>query len=106
MKYKTTAKALKQGYYHIIEAGYCDLQSLLNYKSPIAYSSGTYGWNFDVYDINGVAIATGYRGMPSQHSKCTYALIQEYEQKAKKCDTKEEKDILIAEFIKKCIGEA
>jgi len=102
MKYKTTAKDLKSGYYHIINVGYCDLQSLLNYKSPVAYSHGTYGWNFDVYDINGIAIATGYRGMPSQHSKCTYDLIREYEQKAQACDTKEEKDALIAEFIDKC----
>jgi hypothetical protein len=39
MKYKTTAKAVKEGYYTIIEAGYCDLQSLLNYKIPSAYSS-------------------------------------------------------------------
>lgn len=103
MKYKTTAKAVKAGYYNVIGVGYCDLQSLLNYKTPIAYSCGTYGWNFDVYDINGVAIATGYRGMPSQNSKCSYALIREYEQKAQSCDTKEGKDILIAEFIAKAI---
>lgn len=40
MKYKTTAKELKEGYYKIISVGYCDLQSLLSYKSPIAYSKG------------------------------------------------------------------
>jgi hypothetical protein len=28
MKYKTTAKELKDGYYHIISCGYCELQSL------------------------------------------------------------------------------
>lgn len=99
MKYKTTAKALKQGYYTIIEAGYCDLQCLLSYKSPVAYSSGTYGWNFDVYDINGVAIATGYRGMPSANSKADYKLIRKYEELAQG-KTAEEKDVLINEFIK------
>ena len=26
-----------------------------------------YGWNFDVYDFDDVAICTGYRGMPSQN---------------------------------------
>lgn len=102
MKYKTTAKALKSGYYHIINVGYCDLQCLLNYKSPVAYCCGVYGWNFDVYDINGVAIATGYRGMPTKNSKCNYALIREYEQKAQG-KTKEELDLLITEFINKSI---
>ena len=104
MKYKTTAKELKAGYYNIIEVGYCDLQNLLKYKSPVAYSSGTYGWNFDVYDINGIAIAAGYRGMPSKNSlKNNYALIREYEEKAKLCTTEEQRDVLIAEFISKAI---
>jgi hypothetical protein len=103
MKYKTTAKALKAGYYHIISVGYCDLQSLLNYKSPVAYNAGTYGWNFDVYDINGVAIVTGYRSCPSKNSiKNNYALAREYELKAQS-STKGEKDDLIADFIAKAI---
>lgn len=102
MKYKTTAKELKAGYYRIISAGYCDLQSLLCYKDPVAYSSGVYGWNFDVYDIGGVAIVTGYRGMPSKNTKAEYALISEYEKKSEG-KTAAEKDILIAEFIKKAI---
>ena len=100
MKYKTTAKELKAGYYKIIEAGYCDLQSLLSYKSPIAYSKGTYGWNFDVYDIDGVAIVTGYRGMPSRNSKASYDLCKEYADKSQG-KTAEEKDKLIKEFIAK-----
>ena len=99
MKYKTTAKELKEGYYKIISAGYCDLQSLLSYKSPVAYSKGIYGWNFDVYDIDGVAIATGYRGMPSKHSKNDYKLMREFEEKSKG-KTAEEKDVLIREYIK------
>lgn len=100
MKYKTTAKAIKEGYYRIISVGYCDLQSLLSYKSPVSYTSGYYGWNFDVYDIDGVAIATGYRGMPSKNSKVDYKLIKEYEEKSQG-KTAEEKDALIGEFIEK-----
>ena len=101
MKYKTTSKALKEGYYKIISAGYCELQSLLSYKSPVAYSCGFYGWNFDVYDIDGVAIATGYRSMPSKNSKATYELIREYE-KLSQGKTAQEKEVLIKEFISKC----
>ena len=100
MKYRTTAKAIREGYHTIISAGYCELQGLLSYKSPVAYCSGVYGWNFDVYDIGGVAIVTGYRGMPSQNSKADYNLVHEYEQKAQG-KTAEEKDALIKEFIEK-----
>ena len=100
MKYKTTAKEIKQGYHKIIAVGYCDLQSLLSYKNPVACSQGVYGWNFDVYDIDGVAIATGYRGMPDKNSKATYELIREYEGKSQG-KTSSEKDILIKEFISK-----
>lgn len=100
MKYKTTARAVKEGYCKVIRAGYCDLQELLSYKSPTAYASGVYGWNFDVYDINGVAIATGYRGMPSKNSKEDYKIIREYEAKAQG-KTAEEKNVLINEFIAK-----
>ena len=98
MKYKTTEKEVKEGYYKIISVGYCELQSLLSYKSPEAYTCGYYGWNFDVYNINGVAIVTGYRGMPSKNSKADYNLIREYEQKAEG-KTAEEKDVLLREFV-------
>jgi hypothetical protein len=99
MKYKTTAKAVKAGYHKIISVGYCELQGLLSYKSPDAYASGYYGWNFDVYDIDGVAICTGYRGMPEKNSKASYKLIREYEAKAEG-RTAEEKEALIKQFIK------
>jgi hypothetical protein len=100
MKYKTTAKALKDGYAKIIRVGYCDLQTLLNYEKPVAYSEGVYGWNFDVYEFDGVAIATGYRGMPSKNAKEDYDIIHEYEEKAQGI-TKEERRALISAFIHK-----
>jgi hypothetical protein len=98
MKYKTTAKALKDGYYKIIRVDYCEFQTLLSDRSPIAYSSGIFGWNFDVYDIDGVAIVTGYRGLPSKNSKEDYLLIRKYEAKAYG-KTPKEKDELLKEFI-------
>ncbi len=100
MKYKTTAKAVKEGYYKVISTGYCELQGLLSYKSPIAYASGYYGWNFDVYDIDGVAIVTGYRGMPCKNSKANYDIVREYEAKAEG-KSAQEKDALVKEFISK-----
>ena len=104
MKYKTTAKEVRDGYYKIISVGYCELQGLLSYKSPVAYTRGLYGWNFDVYDIDGVAICTGYRGMPSKNSTTDYKLVREYEAKADG-KTAEEKEVLIREFIAKATAQ-
>lgn len=103
MKYKTTAKELKNGYFRIIAVGYCELQALLNYESPRAYTCGVYGWNFDVYHVDGVAICTGYRGMPNKHTKADYNLIREYEAKAQD-KTREERLALLSEFVKIAIN--
>lgn len=78
MKIKTTRKAIVSGSVNVKSAGYCDLQYLLHNHSPIAYTSGVYGWNFDVYDVYGVTICTGYRGMPGARLE----KISEYEEKA------------------------
>mgnify|MGYP001240578503 FL=1 len=69
MKYKTTAKAVRNGYPLVFAAGYCSMQNILSLRSPVAYASGVYGRNFDVYDVGdiipGAAVCTGYRGMPA-----------------------------------------
>lgn len=79
MKFKTTTKAIKNGSVRIRSAGYCELQNLLHGHEPIAYTCGTYGWNYNVYEVYGLTICTGYRGMPGARlEKCT-----EYENKAR-----------------------
>lgn len=78
MKYKTTAKAIRENSCNVKSAGYCDLQFLLNNHSPNAYTCGVYGWNFDVYEIYGLTICTGYRGMPGTRLNG----ISEYEKRA------------------------
>lgn len=79
MKFKTTRKAIVNGSSNIVSVGYCDLSTLLRYHSPIAYTSGVYGWNFDVYEVNGLTICTGYRGMPGR----TANNVHKYEQAAR-----------------------
>lgn len=79
MKFKTTTKAVKSYSTNVKWAGYCDLQSLLRNHAPIAYTCGVYGWNYDVYDIYGVTICTGYRGMPGARLE----RIAEYEKMAR-----------------------
>ena len=89
MKYKTTTKAVREGACNIRSVGYCELQYLLNNHSPIAYTCGVYGWNFDVYDVYGVTICTGYRGMVGPRCE----KIGEYNKKAKEILSWENKEM-------------
>lgn len=80
MKYRTTIKAIRENACNPRSVGYCDLQHLLTNHSPNAYTCGVYGWNFDVYDVYGVTICTGYRGTVGPRCEG----IAEYEKKAAK----------------------
>lgn len=81
MKVQTTKKAVKNNYSEIIRIGYCDLQTLLSLEEPFAYTAGVYGWNANIYDLNGIALVTGYRTFGEISP--SWELIEKYEQKAK-----------------------
>lgn len=61
MKTKVTKKQIMSNYSNVIEVSYCALQTLLNRFSPSYYTCGIYGWNTDIYEIDGLCICTGYR---------------------------------------------
>lgn len=83
MKFKTTKKAIMNGYPRVLSVGYCDLQFLLYYKSPIAYTSGVNGWGADIYQItDSFAIATGYS--PFGNIKSDYEFNKRIETQAEK----------------------
>ena len=63
MKYKTTKKATQNNYNKVIKAFYAELHYLLKITEPVAYTSGVYGWNADIYDFGNTAIVTGYRSV-------------------------------------------
>lgn len=104
MKFKTTATAIRNGYCKIISVDYCMAQRLLRYRSPIAYTCGVYGWNFDVYDVSDITpstvICTGYRGMP-KGIDYSYELLRDAEN-AVKGDNSEQ---LLADFVRKVVSE-
>lgn len=79
MKFKTTRKAIVNSSYNVRSAGYCDLSHLLHYHEATAYTAGVYGWNFDVFEVYGLTICTGYRNMPGERLEH----IAEYEKKAR-----------------------
>lgn len=77
MKFKTTRKAVVSMFPRLYRVGYCDLQCLLSFEHPVAYTSGVYGWNFDLYNVGGVGITTGYRNMAGKN--IPVELIEKYE---------------------------
>lgn len=83
-KTKTTAKAIKGSYKKCYSAGYCDLQFLLSRIEPLYYHAGVYGWDYDVYIIDDVAIFTGYRYPSSGIKHIPYEITEKYDKQAKK----------------------
>lgn len=86
MKFKTTKKQVNEGYNTVISAGYCELQYLLQYHNPEAYTSRREGWGADIYDMDrygfgGVAIVTGYE--PFGNKKIEYEKAMQYDNEAK-----------------------
>lgn len=49
---------------------------------PFAYTCGVYGWNFDAYEVAGVLLCSGYRGMIGPRLE----IAAKYEEKARKID--------------------
>ena len=63
MKIKVTRKYMKETYgnANIYCIGYCNLQHLLRFEEPFAYSTRAEGWACDYYELPGnVIISTGY----------------------------------------------
>lgn len=77
-KAEVTNKFVKNSCYNIKSANYCELQHLLNYKNPQYYTAGVHGWNYDVYELDGVTICTGCRRMPGNPAKG----VKEFDSKA------------------------
>ena len=106
-KYKTTFKQIKENNLKIIAIGYCAAQNLLYFTNPTAYSSGTYGWNCDFYQIEpNTVIATGYR---TNSKLVEYAIVEKYDNLAAEIisnktiswdDKKSQVNDLLEKFVK------
>jgi hypothetical protein len=82
MKFKATKSQIMNTGDKIICVGYCDLQSLLSVYDPMAYTSGVYGWNSDIYHIDGIYIVTGYR--PFGNIRPDYKTVDRFNLAARK----------------------
>jgi hypothetical protein len=107
MKYKTTQKAIKQGYANVIGVSYCALQKLLSCETEIAYTTRIEGWGADIYQFGNTAIVTGYA--PFGNIRPGYEINQRYEQRAMKATEGiynwQEKKAILQELIKEYIQE-
>jgi hypothetical protein len=107
MKFKTTQKAIKQGYQNVIRVSYCGLQSLLKCESPTAYTTRVEGWGADIYAFGNTAIVTGYA--PFGNIRPDYDTNQRYEKRAREITEGihdwQEKKALLNELIKEYLQE-
>lgn len=108
-KLKLTKKAVKEAYGTIIKIGYCNLQWLLKYENPFAYSTRAEGWACDYYNIDNVIISMGYSPIGKGVS---YELTKKYEDKAREIATnyklnweqqKNQLSELLNQFIEECV---
>ena len=110
MKYKTTKKAVMNGYYKVLAVPYCDLQHLLHYENEIAYTTRAEGWGADIYQFGSTAIATGYA--PFGNVRPSYELNKKYDDAAREIvndwgkNAYEDKRAKLREMIDEYLKEA
>ena len=81
MKFRTTQKAIRNGFNKVICVPYCALYNLVEYDDPVAYTVRNVGFGADIYDMgDGVAIATGYA--PFGNVKPDYDTMRDYNERA------------------------
>lgn len=83
-KIRLTKKSLNTDYWNILGTGYCNLQFLLKFQEPFAYSTRAEGWACDYYNVDGVLISTGYSPLKSKRVRSCYELEHEYNDIARK----------------------
>lgn len=93
-KLEVTQKEMKEKCFknELISIPYCNLQTLLRFEQPFAFSEGIYDWTCDYYKLNNFIIATSYvpcgQNVPN-------SIIKKYEKKAENIhfDVKNQKGI-------------
>lgn len=110
MNYKTTKKAVMNGYQTIIYTGYCDLQHLLQYSNVESHTERAEGWGADIYHIsNNTCIVTGYA--PFGNIRADYETCRKYDDMAREIitplidfeDAKSRIDAIINQFVEEVL---
>lgn len=104
MTKQTTKETVRASYHNIIKIAEGELHNLLYEEQPISQIADGIGWTADVYEIDGVAVVTGYKPIGIRPSD---ELIKKYEAAAKEIrgrwlphvETKELLHALAVEFV-------
>ena len=105
-KLKTSQSKMKDFSPIVLGVGYCELQRLLSYESPIAYATNQDGWACDLYLISDkFSIVTGYSYSRACNRRLTSEQREELQAIENSCfnsssDRQTRKDLLIA-FLEK-----
>ena len=105
-KLKTSQSEMKTFSPIVLGVGYCELQYLLKYESPIAYATKQHGWACDLYMINDrYSIVTGYSYSHACNKQLTSEQREELQAIEKSCfdnrpDRQTRKELLIS-FLEK-----
>ena len=108
MTKQTTKETVRASYHNIIKIAEGELHNLLYEEQPISQIADGIGWTADVYEVDGVAIVTGYKPFGDQPSK---ELVEKYEATAKEIrnlwlphvETKELLHALAVEFVHEAV---
>ena len=73
-----TQRELKSRFNRIISVA--DISFLFEFTERFAYNSGSFGWNFDAFDVCGVCFCKGYRTIGEKPS---WTILRKYEDQAK-----------------------
>lgn len=110
MTKQTTKETTRTMYPHIIKASEGQLHNLLRHEQPKSQTTDMYDWTADVYEIDGIAIVTGYKPFGDEPSN---ELVERYEGTAKEIrnmwlsevETKELLHTLAVEFVNEAAKE-
>lgn len=102
MKQHITRKDVKNSSYTAVilcnEIG--NIASLCGLQ-PEYYNAGFYGWNWDLYDIDGIAVVGGYRSFPACSRRIEYSDAKKIQKHLKTLKTKRGKIAAAIRLIRK-----
>lgn len=101
MKEHITRKAVENIYTAVV---LCDEINNIAYLcgiSPEYYNAGVYGWNWDLYDIDGMAVVGGYRNYPRCCARVDYSDARKIQKHVRSLKTPRGKQAAAIRLIKK-----
>lgn len=69
--------------------------------SPEYYNAGSFGWNWDLYDIDGIAVVGGYRSSPKYSHRIEYTDAKKIQKHIKTLKTQRGRLAAAIRLIKK-----